>query len=130
MKRLVVGGFERVFEINRNFRNEGVSTRHNPEFTMLEFYQAYADYRDLMDMTEALFREIGTKVLGSLQFTYQDHEIDLSQPFTRMTMKESILKFNPDLTAADLDTLEAARKTAAKLEISVQDAFGLGKSTS
>ena len=127
LKRLVVGGFERVFEINRNFRNEGVSTRHNPEFTMVEFYQAYADYRDLMDLTEALFIEIASTVLGKLQFTYQELQIDLSQPFVRMTLKDSILQYNPGLKMSDIDTLEAARKTAKKLEISVQEDHGLGK---
>lgn len=127
LKRLVVGGFERVFEINRNFRNEGVSTRHNPEFTMVEFYQAYADYHDLMDMTEAMFREISADVLGQLQFDYQGTQIDLGEPFTRMTLKESILKFNPQLKSSDLDTIEAARKAAAQLQIPVQDEFGLGK---
>lgn len=127
LKRLVVGGFERVFEINRNFRNEGLSTRHNPEFTMLEFYQAYADYRDLMDMTEELFREIAMTVNGNLQITYQDLAIDLNQPFERITLKDSILKCNPDLKPADIATLDAAKATAKKMEISVQDAFGLGK---
>src|SRR5690606_19059171 len=86
LKRLIVGGFERVFEINRNFRNEGLSTRHNPEFTMLEFYQAYADYHDLMDLTENMFRKIADDVLGKQQFTYQDIELDFSQPFVRMTL--------------------------------------------
>ncbi len=127
LKRLVVGGFERVFEINRNFRNEGVSTRHNPEFTMVEFYQAYADYNDLMDMTEAMFREISADVLGQLQFEYQGTQIDLNQPFVRMTLKEAILKYNPQLKAADIESLEAARKAAASLQIPVQDEFGLGK---
>lgn len=127
LKRLVVGGFERVFEINRNFRNEGLSTRHNPEFTMLEFYWAYADYNELMDMTEELFREISKAVVGSLQFTYGDVDIDLSQLFERISVFDAILKYNPDLTASDIDTLEAAKKTAKKLEIPVQESFGLGK---
>lgn len=127
LKRLVVGGFERVFEINRNFRNEGLSTRHNPEFTMLEFYWAYADYNELMDMTEELFREIAQTVVGAEQFNYGDVTIDLSKPFDRISVHDSILKYNPGLTAADLDTLEAAKKTAKKLEIPVQEGFGLGK---
>lgn len=127
LKRLVVGGFERVYEINRNFRNEGVSTRHNPEFTMIEFYQAYADYHDLMDLTEALFREIAAVALQTLQINYQGAEIDFSQPFERITMVDSILKFNPSVSKADLATLESARKVAKSLEIPVQDAFGLGK---
>jgi lysyl-tRNA synthetase class 2 len=127
LKRLVVGGFERVFEINRNFRNEGLSTQHNPEFTMLEFYQAYADYHDLMDLTETLFKQIAMDVLGSLQFSYQEVALDFSKPFQRITLKNSILQFNPTLTAADIDTLEAAKKTAKKLEIAIQNSYGLGK---
>jgi len=127
LKRLVVGGFERVFEINRNFRNEGVSTRHNPEFTMLEFYQAYATYEDLMDLTENLFKKLAEEILGTTKLTYQGLAIDFGQPFQRLTLKESILKFNADLTLQDINTLEAARKTAKKLDISVQDSFGLGK---
>jgi lysyl-tRNA synthetase class 2 len=127
LKRLVVGGFERVFEINRNFRNEGLSTRHNPEFTMLEFYQAYADYHDLMDLTEELFKELGKSVLGSMQLHYQGTDIDLSKPFERITLKDSILKCNPDLKAVDIATREAAIITAKKLEIPVQESFGFGK---
>src|SRR5690606_10505747 len=83
LKRLVVGGFERVYELNRNFRNEGLSTQHNPEFTMLEFYQAYADYRDLMTLTERMFREISQTVLGTTVVSYQGREIDFGKPFTR-----------------------------------------------
>ena len=127
LKRLVVGGFERVFEINRNFRNEGLSTRHNPEFTMVEFYQAYADYHELMDLTEDMFREIANTVLGSLQLNYQGTDIDLSKPFVRMTLRDSILQCNPDLKTADIATLEAATRTAKKLEIPVQESFGHGK---
>lgn len=127
LKRLIVGGFERVFEINRNFRNEGVSTRHNPEFTMLEFYQAYADYRDLIELTEALFRQIAREVLGSEQFTYQGEAIDFSQPFRCLTLKDSILEFNPDIKAADLATVQAIKPVAKKLDIAVQESHGLGK---
>ncbi|MBT8440333.1 MAG: lysine--tRNA ligase [Gammaproteobacteria bacterium] len=127
LKRLVVGGFERVYEINRNFRNEGLSTRHNPEFTMLEFYEAYADYHDLMDLTEDMLRNLTQEVLGSSQVEYQGETYDFGQPFVRMTVKESILHFNPDLTEADIDTLEAARKVADKLQIPLKDSYGLGK---
>src|SRR5437763_4808496 len=95
LKRLVVGGFEKVFEINRNFRNEGISTRHNPEFTMLEFYEAYRDYRYLMDLTEELFRNVAQTVLGSTSVTYQGETIDLAKPFDRLTMAEAIHKYNP-----------------------------------
>src|SRR5437016_11327019 len=84
LKRLVVGGFEKVFEINRNFRNEGVSTQHNPEFTMLEFYQAYADYTDLMDLTEALFTELAQTARGTLRLTWGEHAIDLTPPWRRL----------------------------------------------
>lgn len=90
LKRLVVGGFERVFEINRNFRNEGVSTQHNPEFTMLEFYQAFSTYKDLMDLTETLFSQIAQKVLGSTIFDYQGHSINLASPWRRITMTEAL----------------------------------------
>lgn len=127
LKRLVVGGFERVFEINRNFRNEGLSVRHNPEFTMVEFYQAYADYRDLMDLTEEMFRRIAQVVLQSPKLSYQGVELDFSRPFHRLTMKESILRHNPSLTENDINTLEAAKKTAKALEIPVQESYGLGK---
>ncbi|MEO8400402.1 MAG: lysine--tRNA ligase [Gammaproteobacteria bacterium] len=127
LKRLVVGGFERVYEINRNFRNEGLSTRHNPEFTMLEFYQAYADYHDLMDMSEELLRYLSKEVLGTTKITYQDYEFDFSQPFQRMTLVNSILHFNPDLTSEDLATLDAVKRVAKKLEIPVQENYGLGK---
>ena len=90
LKRLVVGGFERVFEINRNFRNEGISVRHNPEFTMMEFYAAYWNYQDLMSFTEDLLRDTAQRAVGSLQLSYQGREVDLSQPFARMTIREAI----------------------------------------
>jgi lysyl-tRNA synthetase class 2 len=90
LKRLLVGGFERVFEINRNFRNEGISVRHNPEFTMMEFYAAYWNYRDLMDFTEALIRDAAQKAVGTLQLTYGGKTVDLSQPFERLTIPQAI----------------------------------------
>ena len=127
LKRLTVGGFERVYEINRNFRNEGLSTRHNPEFTMLELYQAYADYGDLMDLTELMLRDMAQAVLGTQQLSYQGETYDLSQPFARMTVRESILHFNSDLTAADLDDPERARAVAERLEIHLKPSYGLGK---
>lgn len=127
LKRLIVGGFERVFEINRNFRNEGVSTRHNPEFTMLEFYQAYATYEELMDLTEELFKQIAHTVTGQSTLIYQDLEIDFAKPFVRMTMKDSILKHNQELSDKDINTLDAARATAKKLDIAVTKDMGLGK---
>ncbi|KAF3983601.1 MAG: lysine--tRNA ligase [Methylococcales symbiont of Hymedesmia sp. n. MRB-2018] len=127
LKRLVVGGFERVFEINRNFRNEGLSTRHNPEFTMLEFYQAYAEYSDLMDLTEALLKGLAEDVVGSTVVKYQDDEYDFGKSFDRMTVVESILHFNPDLTLADINNREAAVKVSENLNIPVKDGYGLGK---
>ncbi|WP_444893199.1 lysine--tRNA ligase [Microbulbifer sp. TRSA001] len=127
LKRLVVGGFERVYEINRNFRNEGLSTRHNPEFTMLEFYQAYADYNDLMDLTEKMLRGICEDVLGSATVEYQDSSYDFSKPFARLSVFDSILHYNPELTAADIDNIESARAVAEKLEIPLKDSWGLGK---
>jgi len=127
LKRLVVGGFERVFEINRNFRNEGLSTRHNPEFTMLEFYQAYAEYHELMDLTEEMLRGIAEEVLGQTVVTYQGEEYDFGKPFVRMTVFDSILHFNPDLTAENISTREAALIVAENLKIPVKDGYGLGK---
>lgn len=127
LKRLVVGGFEKVFEINRNFRNEGLSTRHNPEFTMLEFYEAYADYNDLMDITEEMLRGLAQEVLGNTTVPYQGDEYDFGKPFTRMTVTESILHFNPTLRAEQLENLDDARKVAEALEIPLKDSYGLGK---
>ena len=127
LKRLVVGGFERVYEINRNFRNEGLSTRHNPEFTMLEFYQAYADYNDLMNLTEDMLRNLTETVLGSSTVTYQEETYDFGKPFQRMTVKQSILQFNPDLDEQRLDDPETAKTIATKLGIPLKDSWGLGK---
>ena len=127
LKRLIVGGFERVYEINRNFRNEGLSTRHNPEFTMVEFYEAYADYRDLMDLTEALLRGMAEEVLGKTVIDYQGEQYDFGKPFARMTVKESILHFNPELSESDLDDPERARAIAEGLGIPLKDSYGLGK---
>jgi len=103
LKRLVVGGFEKVFEINRNFRNEGLSTRHNPEFTMIEFYEAYRDYKYLMDFTEKLFGEVARKVLGTTVLTYQGRELDLGKPFHRLTIAQAIQKFHPQFSDAQLN---------------------------
>jgi len=127
LKRLVVGGFERVFEINRNFRNEGLSSRHNPEFTMIEFYQAYAEYGDLMDLTEAMLKGIAEELLGNSVVTYQGEAYDFGKPFERMTVFDSILHFNPDLTPANIDTREEAVKVAGNLGIPVKEGYGLGK---
>ncbi len=127
LKRLVVGGLERVYEINRNFRNEGLSTRHNPEFTMLEFYLAYADYNDLMDLTEDMLRGVAQEVLGSTLVEYQGDQYDFGKPFDRMTIKGSILHFNEAITEAQLDDLDQARAIAESLGIPLKDSYGLGK---
>ncbi len=127
LKRLVVGGFERVYEINRNFRNEGLSTRHNPEFTMLEFYEAYADFHGLMDLTEEMLRALCQEVLGTTQVSYQGESYDFASPFQRMTVKGSILHFNPDISEAELDDPEQARAIARRLEIPLKESYGLGK---
>jgi len=127
LKRLVVGGFEKVFEINRNFRNEGVSTRHNPEFTMLEFYMSYADYNDLMDITEALLHGLAQDVVGQTQIEYQGDTYDFAGKFARMSVFDSILHYNPELSSVDIDNIESARKVAENLHIPLKDSYGLGK---
>ncbi|MEN8822014.1 MAG: lysine--tRNA ligase [Abyssibacter sp.] len=127
LKRLVVGGIERVYEINRNFRNEGVSTRHNPEFTMLEFYQAYVDYRDLMDLTETLLRDLALSVNGDSVVTYQGEQYDLGQPFARLTMRESLLAYNDDLDAGRLDDAAYLRAQLEQRDLPVPKDAGFGK---
>ena len=127
LKRLVVGGVERVYEINRNFRNEGVSTRHNPEFTMLEFYQAYADYNDLMDITEDLLRQIASNLLGTTDVTSEGNTYDFGSPFARLSVFDSILNFNPEITAEQLSSLDSARELAKGLGVKLKDSYGLGK---
>lgn len=132
LKRLVVGGFERVFEINRSFRNEGLSTRHNPEFTMLEFYQAYADYNDLIDITEEMLKTLALLLTQDQDgeagvIHYQDQAIDFNRAFNRMTVTDSILHFNPELSAADLQDRETLVTYAESLKIHIKDNDGLGK---
>ena len=127
LKRCVVGGFERVYEINRNFRNEGLSVRHNPEFTMIEWYQAYATYEEGMDLTEQLIRTVAKQVLATLQFEYQGHGYDLSQPFKRMTVCEAIVSYNETISVTDLEDYECVKKIAQSLEIGVTDDMGVGK---
>jgi lysyl-tRNA synthetase class 2 len=127
LKRLVVGGFERVFEINRSFRNEGLSTRHNPEFTMLEYYWAYADYEDAMNLTEDMLRKLTQTVLGDTTVQYQDSTYDFSVPFIRMTVFDSILHYNAEITAQQLADDSAARDIARGLGIELKASWGLGK---
>jgi len=126
LKRLVVGGLERVFEINRSFRNEGISTRHNPEFTMLEFYEAYADYRDLMDLTEVLLREVAQNVCGTTTIVYQGETIDLAEPFARMTMAEAIRRYNTEFAGVDLADAATLRRALAPFQVEVFDSDGVG----
>jgi len=126
LKRLIVGGLERVFEINRNFRNEGISTSHNPEFTMMEFYQAYATYEDLILMTEEMITFAAMEIFNSLSFNYQDTEIDLSRPWQRLTVKEAILKYS-DATPDILEDSVKAAGYARGMGIPVEDNDPLGK---
>ena len=126
LKRLIVGGFEKVYELNRNFRNEGLSTRHNPEFTMLEFYQAYARYQDLMDLTEDLFRNIAENVLGATTINYQGSSYDFTKPFTRMTVMEAIKKFC-NAKEQEFNSKDSVIKLANSLDIHFDEAWGKGK---
>ncbi|OBW95751.1 lysine--tRNA ligase [Gallibacterium anatis] len=128
LKRLVVGGFERVFELNRNFRNEGVSVRHNPEFTMIEYYQAYADYHDLMDNTEELLRKLALDILGTTIVPYGEYEFDFGKPFERITMHDAVLKYGADkgIEKEDLYDFDRAKAVAEKLGIEIQKPWGLG----
>ncbi len=127
LKRLIVGGFERVYEINRNFRNEGVSAQHNPEFTMLELYRAYADYEDLIDMVEALMHGMADAMLGVSSLSYQGEEFDLGEAFARMTVEEVILNFNPDIDASRIRDRDYLVSVCEKLDIRVEESYGPGK---
>jgi lysyl-tRNA synthetase class 2 len=131
LKRLVVGGFERVYEINRNFRNEGVSTRHNPEFTMLELYQAYAVHDDLMDLTEDLLRSMAASVFADraqpLALSWEGMAIDLDTPFRRVPLAQAVLERNPQIEPAQLRDRNALAGHCARLGIQVRDDQGWGK---
>ncbi|OBX83223.1 lysine--tRNA ligase [Moraxella nonliquefaciens] len=128
LKRLVVGGFDRVFEINRNFRNEGISTRHNPEFTMIEFYQAYADYKDLMSLTERMLEKLATDILGSTDVPYGDEVFSFKGPFKKITMFDAILEHNPTFATDDVNDREfLANFIKNELKQEIQPSFGLGK---
>ena len=127
LKRLLVGGFEKVYEINRNFRNEGLSTRHNPEFTMLEFYEAYATYEDLMDLTEEMLRGLAREITGGTRITYQGVACDFGRPFRRLTLREALLAHNPQWTEADLTDWERARERLESLGGEVKPTWGIGK---
>ena len=127
LKRLIVGGLERVYEINRNFRNEGVSTRHNPEFTMLELYEAYATYTEIMDLTEAVIRDAAQQVLGVTQVEWDGNLIDLGPAFRRWSMTDAVLEYNPEIKREELRDLAAMRAHAARLKVAVKPSYGWGK---
>jgi len=127
LKRLIVGGLEQVYEINRNFRNEGVSTRHNPEFTMLELYQAYVTYTDIMEITENIIRDTATQVLGCHQVTWDSEDIDLGPTFRRWRMDEAVREYNPDITASDCTDRDALTKHCQRLGINIKPDWGWGK---
>ena len=128
LKRLVVGGFERVFEINRNFRNEGVSTRHNPEFTMIEFYQAYADYKDLMELTEKMLEKLAVDILGSTDVPYGEEVYSFKGPYKKISMFDAILENNPQFTAENVGDRDfLANFVKNELKEQVKPGFGLGK---
>ncbi|MGB5332237.1 MAG: lysine--tRNA ligase [Woeseiaceae bacterium] len=127
LKRLIVGGFERVYEINRNFRNEGVSTQHNPEFTMMEAYRAYADYNDWMDMTEAMLHGMSEAILGTTVVHYQGEEYDFGKPFRRMTVEDAIAAYNPDFDMSRVRDRNYLVDICTKLGIAVKDGDGAGK---
>lgn len=126
LKRLVVGGFEKVFEINRNFRNEGLSPRHNPEFTMMEFYEAYANYRSLMDFTEGLIRHSAREALGSETFVYQGRELDLSKPFAKLTIVDAIHKYHPGFSVEQLNNADWIRAKLKEFDVQPRPGSGLG----
>ncbi|MDG2175497.1 MAG: lysine--tRNA ligase [Gammaproteobacteria bacterium] len=127
LKRLVVGGFERVYELNRNFRNEGLSTRHNPEFTMLEFYQAYADYRDMMAFTEEMLRSVAMEVIGSGIVSYEGEEINFEKPFACLPLLDAILEYTEGLSREQLTDFDSAKNIAEGMGIEVKKNWGVGK---
>ena len=127
LKRLVVGGFDRVYEINRNFRNEGVSTRHNPEFTMLELYQAYATYHEIMDLTESVIRDTARNVLGTTKLHWEDAEIDVGPAFRRWRMEDAVLELNPEIKREELRDRDAMAAHAKRLGVQVKPNYGWGK---
>ncbi len=127
LKRLVVGGFDRVYEINRNFRNEGVSTRHNPEFTMLELYQAYVTYQEIMDLTENVIRDTAQHVLGTTELTWEGTAIDVRPAFRRWRMEDAVLEHNPEIRREELRDREAMAAHAKRLGVQVKSGYGWGK---
>ncbi len=126
LKKLVVGGFEKVFELNRNFRNEGMSPRHNPEFTMMEFYEAYSEYNKLMDFTEGVLRHSAREALGTEVFEYQGRTLDLSKPFARLTMVEAVMKYKPQYTLEQLTDADWLRQKLTAMKVEVKPGTGIG----
>ena len=126
LKKLVVGGFEKVFELNRNFRNEGMSPRHNPEFTMMEFYEAYSEYNKLMDFTEGVLRHSAREALGTEVFEYQGRTLDLSKPFARLTMVEAVMKYKPQYTLEQLTDADWLRQKLTAMKVEIKPGTGLG----
>jgi lysyl-tRNA synthetase, class II len=127
LKRLTVGGMERIYEINRNFRNEGVSTRHNPEFTMLELYEAYATYHEIMDLTENVIRDVSLQVLDSTQLQWESNSIDLGPAFRRWSMTDAVLEHNPEIQESDLRNVEVMALHCQRLGIKLKKGYGWGK---
>ena len=127
LKRLTVGGMERIYEINRNFRNEGVSTRHNPEFTMLELYEAYATYTEIMDLTEGVIRDISKQVLGTTELQWEGHAIDVGPAFRRWSMTDAVLEHNPEIKREDLRNIEVMTKHCQRLGVKLKKGYGWGK---
>lgn len=126
LKRLIVGGMERVYELGRVFRNEGIDIKHNPEFTIVEIYQAFADYKDMMELTETIVSQTAQKVLGTMKITYEGQEIDLTPPWNRMTMIEAVAKYTgQDFTS--VTDIEEARKMAAAINVPIEKTYGIGK---
>lgn len=127
LKKLIIGGFERIFELNRNFRNEGVSTRHNPEFTMMEVYMAYSNYEDMMQLIENIFKKITKLIFNTTKIKYEKYNFDFSKPFNRLTMKDAILQFNPTITLSDLEDIKKIKKFAKSIGIEIKKTWGNGK---
>ncbi|QCI19989.1 MAG: lysine--tRNA ligase [Buchnera aphidicola (Brevicoryne brassicae)] len=127
LKKLIIGGFERIFELNRNFRNEGISSRHNPEFTMMEAYIAYSDYEDMMKFTENLVKSITKLVFKDTKIKYHNYYFDFNKPFYKITMKNAILKFNPQITLSDLENLDKIKKIAKLIGIKIEKTWEIGK---
>lgn len=127
LKKLIIGGFERIFELNRNFRNEGVSTKHNPEFTMMEAYIAYSDYRYMMNFTEKLLQKIVSDLFNTNKIKYKEYYINFNTPFSKLTMKEAILKFNPNISLSDLKNLKKIKKIANNINIEIKETWSIGQ---